>query len=66
MGEEIKRLYRSRTDRVWLGILGGFGKYFGLDATILRVVFMFLLVVTGVVPFGFAYVLCYLIVPLEP
>ncbi|MFA5138469.1 MAG: PspC domain-containing protein [Elusimicrobiota bacterium] len=66
MSDEIKRFYRARTDRVFLGILGGLGKYWGTDPTILRVAFMFLLVLTGVAPFGIAYLLCYFIVPLEP
>jgi phage shock protein C len=61
-----KRLYRSREDRIFLGILGGFGKYFNIDPVILRVIFVFLLIVTGIVPFGLAYLIAYFIIPLEP
>jgi len=35
-----KKLYRSKTDkRIW-GICSGLGKYFGIDTTIVRVVFV--------------------------
>ncbi|QNM05213.1 PspC domain-containing protein [Qiania dongpingensis] len=35
---EPKRLYRSVRDRMLLGVCGGIGEYFGVDATIIRVV----------------------------
>ena len=38
-----KKLYRSRTDRKLVGVCGGLGKYFDIDSTIVRVVFVVLL-----------------------
>lgn len=35
-----KRLYRSSDDRMLLGVCGGLGEYFDIDATIIRVVFV--------------------------
>lgn len=35
-----KKLYRSRTDRKIWGICGGLGKYFNIDPTIVRVIFL--------------------------
>lgn len=61
-----KRLYRSSKNRTVLGILGGLGEYFGVDPTLLRLGFLMLLILTGVVPFGLAYFLAYFVVPLEP
>ena len=37
-----KKVYRSRTDRVILGVAGGLGRYFNIDATIVRIVFVLL------------------------
>jgi phage shock protein PspC (stress-responsive transcriptional regulator) len=38
-----KKLYRSRTDRVILGVCGGLGEYFGIDSLIIRLIFVALL-----------------------
>ena len=62
----VKRLYRSRTDRTVFGLFGGLGKYLGMDPVLLRVGFVFLLILTGIAPFGLAYLAAYFIVPLEP
>ena len=35
---EPKRLYRSVSDRMLLGVCGGIGEYFGIDATVIRVI----------------------------
>ena len=35
---EPKRLYRSVGDRMLLGVCGGIGEYFGIDATVIRVI----------------------------
>ncbi|MDD2772770.1 MAG: PspC domain-containing protein [Elusimicrobiales bacterium] len=63
---EEKKLYRSRANRTFLGICGGLAEYFGKDATLFRLIFLLLLVCTGFVPFGLAYLLAYFIMPLEP
>jgi len=44
---EVKKLYRSRDDRMIAGVCGGLGKYLGIDPTLLRLAFA-LLVVFGV------------------
>ena len=33
---DSKRLYRSRENRMLCGVCGGLGEFFGLDATIVR------------------------------
>ena len=35
-----KKLYRSRTDRKIWGVCGGLAKYFDMDPTIVRVIFV--------------------------
>ena len=45
------------------GICGGLGKYFGLDATILRLVFVLLMIFAGT---GLlAYLVMWLVIPYE-
>jgi phage shock protein C len=63
---ETKKLYRSRTDRMVGGVCGGLGKYLSLDATLLRLIAVLLLVLTGVIPGVIAYLIIMVIVPVEP
>jgi len=63
---ETMKLYRSRIDRMIGGVCGGLGKYLGLDGTILRLIAVVLMVLTGVIPGVIAYLILMLIVPLEP
>ncbi len=58
-----KRLYRSRSDRMVWGICGGLAKYFGIDPTIVRVIFVLLIFANGL---GIlAYIILAIVVPLE-
>ena len=58
-----KTLRRSRTDKMIAGICGGLGKYFGLDSTFLRLVFVLLLIFAGT---GLlAYLVMWLVIPYE-
>lgn len=47
MAEEIKKFYRSRTDRVLFGVCGGLGQYFKVDPILFRLLFVLLLFVEG-------------------
>ena len=58
---EDKKLSRSSSDKMIAGVCGGLGKYFGLDATILRLVFVLLLIFAGT---GLlAYLIMWLVIP---
>ncbi len=60
---EDKLLRRSKTDKMIAGICGGLGKYFGLDPTILRLVFVLLMIFAGT---GLlAYLIMWLVIPYE-
>ena len=64
MSDEPKRLYRSTENRWLAGICGGLGAYFGLDPTLIRVLFvLFALAVGGGV---LLYFLLWIIIPLKP
>lgn len=61
----MKRLYRSRRNRVILGVAGGLAEYFDIDVTIIRIIW----VVLGLInpPIGVVgYFICALVVPEMP
>lgn len=59
----MKRLYRSRNDRRIWGVCSGLADYFGIDPTIVRVLAVVSIFVSGL---GIiAYVVMAIMVPLE-
>ena len=64
MSAEVKRIYRSRDERMVAGVCGGIGEYFGIDPTLVRLLFVFgtLVGFQGVL----AYVILMILVPEEP
>ena len=62
----MKRLYRSRKNKVFAGICGGIGEYFDIDPLIIRIVLVILTVFTGIFPLLFLYFLGIFIIPQEP
>jgi phage shock protein C len=46
----MKKLYRSRKDKVLFGVCGGIGEYFDVDPILIRIIFILLVFVKG---FGF-------------
>ncbi len=61
-----KKLYRSNKDKIISGFLGGIAEYSDVDATILRLIYVALCLVTGGVPFVILYLLAIVIVPKNP
>ena len=61
---EIKRLYRSRTDRVLGGVCAGIGNYLNVDPVLIRVAWVVAFFAAGV---GFlAYLIAWIMIPEEP
>ncbi|WP_034764304.1 PspC domain-containing protein [Rossellomorea vietnamensis] len=60
-----KRLARSRSDRKLAGVIGGLSHYVGIDSTILRVIFIILLIPTGFFPLAVVYGLLAFVLPHE-
>lgn len=59
-----KRLYRSKYDRKISGVCGGIAEYFGIDPTIVRLVWALFALFAGA---GiWAYIISALIIPEEP
>ncbi len=59
-----KRLYRSQSDRMIWGVCGGIADYFGVDATVVRLISVLMLFLGGFVIL--AYIICAIVIPLEP
>jgi phage shock protein C len=49
------KLTRSRTNRMLAGVIGGLSESFGLNATLLRILFVILLFSTGLMPMALLY-----------
>ncbi len=62
---EGKKLYRSKTDKMIAGVCGGLAQYFGVDTTLVRLIFA-LLVFFGVGSGLVLYIVLAIVMPLEP
>lgn len=65
MTTEHKRLYRSSSNRMIGGVCAGLSQYFGVDPTLVRLFFVFA-VVLGWHIFLLVYFVLLIIVPEEP
>ena len=59
----MKHVYRSDKNNIWAGVLGGVGEYFDVDPTLLRLLWLLLVVATGIVPGIIVYIIAVLVVP---
>ncbi len=62
----MKKFYKSRKDKIFCGVCGGIGNYFCIDPFFFRLIFLFLTIITGLLPLTIAYFITALIVPVEP
>ncbi len=65
MSTDYKRLYRSRSDRMFSGLCAGVGQYSGIDPTIVRAIFALSAIFLFPMPI-IIYGVLMLIVPEEP
>ncbi len=61
-----KKLYRSRSNRVIAGVCGGLGEYFGIDPTVMRVIFVVATIFLAGIGGILAYAILWGIVPEGP
>ena len=59
----MKKLYRNKENKMWKGVLGGFGEYYTIDPTLLRVLFVIFVILTGFFPGVIAYIIAIFIIP---
>ena len=63
---EVKKLYRSKENRIIAGILGGIGEYLNVDPVVVRVVYIIFMAMSGFFPLILAYILLLLVIPEKP
>jgi phage shock protein C len=63
MTKNIKKLYRSSTDKILFGVCGGLAEYLEVDSLIVRIIFLFLIFAGG--SGIFIYLILALLMPKE-
>ena len=58
-----KKLYRSAHDKMFAGVCGGLAEYFNIDSSLLRLIWVLVVIFTGFFPGVLAYIIAALIVP---
>jgi len=58
-----KKLTRSGDNRILFGLLGGLGEYFDTDPTLIRLLYLFATIFTGIFPGILAYIVGSIFVP---
>lgn len=62
----MKKLYRSKTERDIAGVCGGLAVYFNIDPTIIRLIWVFVTLISASVPGLLIYIVCAIVIPEEP
>jgi phage shock protein C len=62
----MKKLYISKTDRKILGVCGGLAEMTGMDSTLVRLILVFLCIITGILPLLATYIVAAIITPEKP
>ena len=62
----MKKIYRSKTNRVIAGIFGGIAEVYGIDPKLLRLLAVFAALASGIVPAIITYLIAWIIIPQEP
>ena len=60
-----KKLKRSRTQKMLGGVIGGIASYFGLDVTLLRIIYVLVSIFSAVFPGTLVYLILWMLIPLE-
>ncbi len=61
----MKTLKRIPRNAMIAGVIAGFADYFVIDVTVLRVLFVAALLITGFFPLGLAYIIAIFIMPID-
>ena len=61
-----KKLYKSNSDKMLAGVLGGFAEYIGVDSTLVRLIYVLIALFSAGFPGILFYIICALVIPDEP
>lgn len=59
-------LRRSRHNRMIAGVVGGLADYFGMDPSLLRIIYVLVSIFSAAFPGILVYIILWLLVPQEP
>jgi phage shock protein C len=59
----MKHLYRSQTNKIFAGVVGGLGEYSNVDPALWRLLWVLVVIFTGFVPGILVYIIATFIVP---
>ncbi|MBZ9569874.1 PspC domain-containing protein [Patescibacteria group bacterium] len=62
----MKKLYKSKENKVFFGVIGGIGERFNIDPVILRLIWVAVVIFTALVPGIIVYLIASFIVPNKP
>lgn len=62
----MKKLYRSKTNSIVSGVLGGIGEYLELDPVVVRIIFLILTCFTAFFPGLLFYIVALFVIPKRP
>ena len=62
----MRKLYTSKENKKIFGICGGIGETYGIDPTLVRLIALFLCLVTAIIPLTITYIVAWLITPEKP
>ncbi|MBE6827214.1 MAG: PspC domain-containing protein [Ruminococcaceae bacterium] len=63
---EKKKLYKSANDKMLSGVLGGFAEYIGVDATLVRLIYVLISLFSAGFPGLLFYIICAIVIPEPP
>jgi len=63
---KYKVLYRSRKNKFIAGVLAGISEFLKIDPTIIRLIFIAIMILTGFAPMIFAYIVAWIVIPEKP
>ncbi len=62
----MKKLYRSKTEKMLSGVCGGIAGYFNIDPTIVRLIWALVSLISASIPGILIYIICAIVIPEEP
>lgn len=62
----MRRLYRERWDKKIAGVCGGLGQFLKMDPTVVRLLAVFICIITAFLPMVVAYIIAWMLMPLGP
>ena len=59
----MKKLKRSKKERMLAGVCGGLAEYFDMDPSIVRIVYVLVSILSAAFPGTLAYIIMWLVIP---